>query len=110
MDITDIIYYTNNRGGYALSVDQGEYLMLADGRTITVHGTIWEECGAEAEDHLSPQQKEALREALETPQDEMDQITAKYRRARLEARARDAVVKPIRTLDERALVVKADFD
>jgi hypothetical protein len=40
----------------------------------------------------------------------MDQITMKYRRARLEARQRAAAEKPLRKLDERSLVVKADFD
>ncbi len=106
----DIIYYTNNRGAYAVSIDQGEYLILADGRQLQVHGTVWEECGAEAEAHLTPLQKDAIQEAIATPATEMDQITMKYRRARLEARQRAAAEKPLRKLDERSLVVKADFD
>jgi hypothetical protein len=54
----DLIYFVNPKGWVAVSFDEGETLVIPDGRKITVN-PVWEEVD-DLEDQLSPKQQAEL--------------------------------------------------
>lgn len=113
MDEQDIVLYTNNKGGVAISIDGGETLMIADGRFLPVGETVWTE-GDVDESRLSDAQTKYVEDArsLSGEMTELQKIAANLRRDR---RARESDYyrpkEPIkRKLPESALVIAAEFD
>ena len=108
MDIPPL-YYRNRAGAIAVSVDDGDTLVLPNGRTIEVNA-MWEETDPD-EGALSEPQREAVRN-VQVP-GVLDSIVKNYSRGRKLA-SRDygpgPEGRPIRRLSEDVLVVKADFD
>ena len=63
-DDDDLVFFTNGRGGVAISVDGGVHLQIANGKLMAARHTAWEvadEDEDELEDKLSPQQKLVLK-------------------------------------------------
>lgn len=85
----EILYYTNGRGGSAVSVDGGEHVVVATGRSLLLVDTpVWEE--ADEEDcTLSSEQEAAVQEAVAewesqtAEQTELSEIVLSYRKRRL---------------------------
>lgn len=85
----EILYYTNGRGGSAVSVDGGEHVVVVTGRSLLLVDTpVWEE--ADEEDcTLSPEQEAAVQEAVAewesqtAEQTELSEIVLSYRKRRL---------------------------
>ena len=109
MTDNDIVYYENGKGGVAISTDAGETLMIANGKTMKSHGTIWQEVSEDLFDQLSDAQKEHLNDAQQTVLSETELLARNLRKMRLKLE-KPSNEKPIRKLGENVMVVKADFD
>ena len=113
MDEQDIVLYTNSKGGVAISIDGGETLMIADGRTLPVGETVWTE-GDVDESRLSEVQTRYIEDARASTGEmtELQKIAANLRRGRKTHESEYYRPKePIkRKLPESALVIAADFD
>ena len=109
----DIIFYTNGRGGVAVSVDRGDSLILANGRNIQAAETVWEETDEDVEARLTDVQKQAVTEVRSRPElDGMDKIVYGYTRARQNIQRNDMPLpgrKPP-VLSEDAVVVVSDLE
>ena len=105
----DIVYYENGKGGVAISTDAGENLMIANGKTMKAHGTIWQEVSEDLFDQLSDAQKAHLEEAQQTVFSETEILARNLRKMRLQLE-RVSNEKPVRKLGEGVMVVKAEFD
>ena len=85
----EILYYTNGRGGSAVSVDGGEHVVVSTGRSLLLVDTpVWEEANEE-DCVLSPKQQQAVQEAVaeweaqSEEQAELSEIVLNYRKRRL---------------------------
>lgn len=108
-----ITFYSNGRGRVAVSVDDGENLVLADGRKILHAGTIWREAlDEDVEDRLSPEQRRVVTEVRARPPARgMAAVAEQYRADRLSTARHYAQPDPEPVeVPEGALVVKAEFD
>lgn len=109
----DPVYYRNRAGAIALSLDDGDTLVLPTGQRIDLN-PMWEEVDPVEEGSLTKPQQEAIAEARAAPAPStLDTIIKDYGRARRDA-SRDygpgSEGRPIRRLPEDVLVVVADFD
>lgn len=110
-----VLYYENGRGGIAVSIDDGDHVILANGKILYTHHTVWEECAEDYEDLLSPIQKEAVeraRKAWEERKD-VDEVISAFRRDRLKAERRTPQKgKPEKKIQvpEGALVVMSELE
>lgn len=108
-----IIFYANGRGGVAVSVDEGETLVLADGRVLPAGSTIWKEAlDDEVEDRLSPVQRARVEQVrAKPPARGMEAVVEQYRADRLRVSRQFAQPDPeFPEVPEGALVVKSEFD
>jgi len=55
----DIIYYTTPKGLVAVSLDEGETIILPGGKTMPPT-EVWEEAATDLKDKLTPVQREAV--------------------------------------------------
>ena len=106
----DILFFSNGRGGVALSVDAGETVMIANGRTLDPRKTVWEETGEDVEDQLSDLQQAYLRDARSVVLSDVERLIRQHRRQRL-AESHLYIPEKVRVhVPEDALVVKSAFD
>lgn len=108
-----ILFYVNGRGGYAVSVDDGETLFLSSGKTIPQAGTVWQEAlDEDVEPRLSAQQRQVVAEVRARPPARgVAAITEQYRADRIFASRHYAQPDPEPvSVPESALVIKAEFD
>ncbi len=111
---SQVVFLSNGRGRFAVSVDGGETAMLASGQVVPVEGSVWREADDddEAERGLSPCQAKALADVRSRPPATgMDAIALRHkasRRARRGYYARPEA--PVPDVPEGALVVKSEFD
>jgi hypothetical protein len=98
----EILYYTNGRGGLAISIDGGEHVVIKTGRRLLLRDTRWEETDDESIP-LSPEQEAAVEAALaelaalSEDQKELNDLVVKYRKRRL----RHAKTHPTREPEKR---------
>lgn len=92
----EIQYYSNGRGGTAISVDGGENVIVKNGRALLQVDTTWEEDDEDECGPLSPEQEAAIEarkaEIKAQSQEEagLSEIVQAYRKRRL----REAVAHP----------------
>jgi len=111
----DIFYYENPRGGVAVSVDDGEHLVIPSGRVLLAEDTVWDEVSSDLESKLTAAQAEVLRQAREdfAAMGDIDLMVEAFRRRRLSEEQRNPVYKAPgkhRQLPESALVVMSEPD
>lgn len=111
---TQIIFYQNPRGGYAVSVDGGDTVVLPSGKRIDLVGSVWTETEDEdlAEKNLSPEQRTALGEIrAKKNATGIDAILLRTRESKRSLRGYYAKPEaPQLVVPEGALVVKSDFE
>ena len=105
-------YYLNSRNGMvALSIDEGETMMLPSGKVLSVRPEVWELEPEDLEDDLSLKQQAFLAHHKEKPpMDYIEQLAWKLRKGRL-AVAKDfaQAPEPRKKAPASAMVVKSDF-
>lgn len=63
MALFDLIFYTNGKGGVAVSVDGGMEVIVPTGRFLFVENTVWEEDDSFGIEDLNEVQKKLIEEA-----------------------------------------------
>lgn len=114
----EILYYSNGRGGTAISVDGGEYVVVKTGRRLLLTDTSWEEDDEEECGPLSPEQEstivaaKAQIDALTEAEAGLSEIVLSYRKRRL----REAEIhptakpeKPRRKVDSAVMIEYSDL-
>lgn len=111
---TQIIFYQNPRGGYAVSIDGGDTVVLPTGNRIDLVGSVWTEADDEdlAEKNLSAVQHRALQEVrLRKNATGIDAILLRSKESKRSLRGYYAKPEaPPPVVPEGALVVKSDFE
>ncbi len=85
----EVLFYSNGRGGTAISVDGGEYVIVKTGRRLLLTETSWEEDDEEECGPLSPEQEAAIEAAraeigsLSEKEAGVSEIVLAYRKRRL---------------------------
>lgn len=111
---TQLVFYQNPRGGYAVSTDGGDTVWLHTGRQIDLAGSVWVEADDEevAEKAMSAPQRAAIAEIRSRKNATgIDAILLKSQEARRNLRgyyAKEPPPPPV--VPEGALVVKSDLD
>jgi len=110
----EVLFLSNKRGRFALSVDGGETAVLPSGVSVQVEGSVWGEADDddEAERNLSEAQLVVLREVRARPPARgIEAIALRHRNNRRALRGYYAKAdRPIVEVPEGALVVKSDLD
>lgn len=109
--VTDIIYYVTAKGLVALSLDEGETIILSSGKRMPPT-EVWEETSDDLEASLSDKQKTLLVEARKKkPMTEIEALAWAHRkRERHDKRAYTKGPKFVRELGENVAVVKSDLE
>lgn len=109
--VEDIIYYTTEKGLVAVSLDEGETIVLPTGKRMPPT-EAWEETSEDLESRLTDAQKRALRVALGKPEmSEVGALAWKHRKRVIhDNRAYVQHEAPRREVRESALVVSSDFE
>lgn len=114
----EVLYYGNGRGGVAISVDGGEYVVIKTGRRLLLSATAWEEADTEDRSALSPQQEAAIKaaEAAIAAQTETEsgvsELVNAYRQRRLrkgETLAGQVIDKTKRQVPASAMILYSDL-
>ena len=115
----EVLYYTNGRGGAAISLDGGEHVILKNGRKLLQEDTIWVESDVDEAGPLSEIQEQAIsderarRAALSEDASQLDDIVSAYRKRRLREGVRNPTQqpkKPNRKLRDSVMVEYSSFD
>jgi len=109
--VLDLIYYVNPKGWIAISFDEGETLIIPDGRRVTVN-PVWEEESDDLEEQLSPkQQAELVKFRARPPMTEAEQTAWDIRKMRLNHSriyAQPEAARP--KIPESAMVITSALD
>lgn len=111
---SQVVFLSNGRGRFAVSVDGGDTVVLANGRSIPVEGSVWRDADDEdeAEQKLSPAQARVLAEVRSRPPATgLEAIVLRHKESRRARRGYYARPEaPVPEVPEGALVVKSEFD
>lgn len=83
----EVLYYTNGKGAVAISVDEGEHVVIPNGRVLMRAETVWEESGEPGP--LSESQQRALQEAqdelgaMSDAESDLNDIVVAFRKRRM---------------------------
>ena len=115
----EVLYYDNDRGGTAISVDGGEYVIVRTGRRLLLSDTSWEEsdvddCGPLTKiQELAIDEAQAAKAAETEPETEMSEIVLAHRKRRLQLESihpQKRSRRLIRKLSADAVVVTSDLE
>lgn len=111
---SQVVFLSNGRGRFAVSVDGGDTVVLSNGQTMSVEGSVWRDADDEdeAERNLSPAQVRVLAEVrARPPATGMEAIVLRHKESRRARRGYYARPEaPVIEVPEGALVVKSEFD
>lgn len=109
--VMEILYYRTDRGGIAISLDEGETVIIPSGRKMPIT-PVWKETDEDLEDSLTVMQAGALEEFREKPpMTDLEQMAWNLRKAERQDEKNYAQPEPDhRYVRESALVVVAEFD
>lgn len=114
----EVRYYGNGRGGTAISVDGGEYVVISNGRSLYLPDTAWEEADEEDCSPLSEDQKAAILlaqaelDGMSEAEMERHEMVLTYRKRRIATSKKDqirAAEKPNRVLDPSVMIEYANI-
>jgi hypothetical protein len=115
----EVIYYSNGQGGTAISVDEGEHVIIANGRWLLASETTWEEEGEDDCGPLSEAQKKAIEEAqaeldaMSEAEGELSDIVLAFRKRRMLAESHNPAQspeKPKRKLNPSVMIEYSDLE
>jgi len=112
--LDDPLYYENGRGGVAVSLDAGEFVIVKTGRKLLLTQVpLWEESHEDLEHLLSPEQVAALEKARAAPPPtEMGGLVNTFRKRRLQQERQDGKARPKaapRKLSDSVRVITSDL-
>jgi len=111
----EVLYYDNGRGGTAISVDGGEYVVVRTGRRLLLSETSWEESDEEDCGPLTAEQESAIASAeakiaeMGEAEGELSEIVLNYRQRRLHQERISPRAKPEKPRREVSPAVMVEY-